>query len=127
MALRYVSRKKNLQSIAQWTTHGRLSGVNVLFVCCFVFLFCFFFGGGGGGEGEEGGGKWSNGQVQSWAISLHVGVVYNITFYMKFHPGGKEELMEGAGKDCTLLFDEVSDKKSIAAIWSQPCVNCVGS
>eukprot|EP00731_Ephydatia_muelleri_P032313 Em0023g820a len=35
------------------------------------------------------------------------GVVYNITFYMKFHPGGKEELMEGAGKDCTLLFDEV--------------------
>lgn len=35
------------------------------------------------------------------------GVVYNITHYLKFHPGGKEELMEGAGKDCTLLFDEV--------------------
>ena len=36
------------------------------------------------------------------------GVVYNITPYFKFHPGGKEELMEGAGKDCTLLFDEAS-------------------
>ena len=105
-----------------WTAIRGKRLVRLLF--CFVF-FVFFLGGGGGGGG--GGGEWSNGQVQSWAISLHVGVVYNITFYMKFHPGGKEELMEGAGKDCTLLFDEVSDKKSIAAIWSQPCVNCVGS
>ena len=34
------------------------------------------------------------------------GKVYNITPYMKFHPGGKEDLMKGAGKDCTILFDE---------------------
>ncbi len=36
------------------------------------------------------------------------GKVYNLTYYMKFHPGGKSELMRGAGIDCTILFDEVS-------------------
>ena len=30
-----------------------------------------------------------------------------MTPYMKFHPGGVDELMRGAGKDCTILFDEV--------------------
>ena len=35
------------------------------------------------------------------------GKVYNLTPYMKFHPGGVDELMRGAGKDCTILFDEV--------------------
>lgn len=30
--------------------------------------------------------------------------VYNITPYLKFHPGGAEMLMRGAGKDCTQLF-----------------------
>ena len=35
------------------------------------------------------------------------GKVYNMTPYMKFHPGGVDELMRGAGKDCTILFDEV--------------------
>jgi len=42
--------------------------------------------------------------ILSFAIA---GKVYNITPYLKFHPGGKEDLMRGAGKDCTLLFDEV--------------------
>jgi cytochrome-b5 reductase len=35
------------------------------------------------------------------------GNVYNITQYMDYHPGGVEELMRGAGIDCTVLFDEV--------------------
>lgn len=35
------------------------------------------------------------------------GKVYNLTHYMKFHPGGKEDLMKGAGIDCTILFNEV--------------------
>ncbi|XP_075166001.1 cytochrome b5 reductase 4 [Haematobia irritans] len=35
------------------------------------------------------------------------GVVYNVTRYMDFHPGGVEELMRGVGKDATKLFNEV--------------------
>ena len=30
--------------------------------------------------------------------------VYNITPYIKFHPGGTEMLLKGAGRDCTALF-----------------------
>lgn len=35
------------------------------------------------------------------------GNVYNVTTYLNFHPGGVEELMRGAGKDATELFNEV--------------------
>ncbi|KAF3691500.1 Cytochrome b5 reductase 4 [Channa argus] len=35
------------------------------------------------------------------------GMVYNITPYMEFHPGGEEELMKAAGIDGTELFDQV--------------------
>ncbi|PRP81239.1 cytoplasmic protein [Planoprotostelium fungivorum] len=34
------------------------------------------------------------------------GKVYNCTAYLKFHPGGVPELMRGAGKDGSQLFDE---------------------
>lgn len=34
------------------------------------------------------------------------GRVYNITPYLKYHPGSVEEVMKGAGKDCTSLFNE---------------------
>ena len=37
-----------------------------------------------------------------------VGVIYNCTLFAKYHPGGKPQLMRGAGKDCTELFDKVS-------------------
>ncbi len=33
------------------------------------------------------------------------GKVYDITDYVRFHPGGKTELMRGAGIDGTQLFD----------------------
>lgn len=35
------------------------------------------------------------------------GVVYNITRYLEFHPGGKSEVMKAAGIDCTFLFNQV--------------------
>ncbi|XP_071801639.1 cytochrome b5 reductase 4-like isoform X1 [Asterias amurensis] len=35
------------------------------------------------------------------------GKVYNVTPYMKFHPGGEDEMMRGAGADGTSLFDDV--------------------
>ncbi|KAF6156105.1 hypothetical protein GIB67_024075 [Kingdonia uniflora] len=34
------------------------------------------------------------------------GRVYNISPYMKFHPGGYDMLMKAAGKDCTSLFNK---------------------
>jgi cytochrome-b5 reductase len=35
-------------------------------------------------------------------------MVYNVSPYMDFHPGGEEELMKAAGIDGTDLFDQVS-------------------
>lgn len=35
------------------------------------------------------------------------GLVFNVSQYMDFHPGGVEELMKGAGKDATKLFNDV--------------------
>ena len=40
-----------------------------------------------------------------------LGAVYNITQYCEFHPGGIAELMKGAGKDGTQLFNEVGQSK----------------
>lgn len=45
------------------------------------------------------------------STSLHgfsrAGVVYNVTPYLEYHPGGVDELLRGVGRDCTPLFDEV--------------------
>lgn len=42
------------------------------------------------------------------AWSAYNGKVYNITPYLKFHPGGEKELMRTAGRDGTKLFSELS-------------------
>lgn len=38
---------------------------------------------------------------------VYPGAVYNISHYCEFHPGGIAEIMRGAGKDGTRLFNEV--------------------
>ncbi|CAM9676588.1 unnamed protein product, partial [Ectocarpus sp. 12 AP-2014] len=32
--------------------------------------------------------------------------VYNLTPFLHYHPGGIPEIMKGAGRDCTALFDK---------------------
>ncbi|XP_029176310.1 cytochrome b5 reductase 4 isoform X1 [Nylanderia fulva] len=46
-----------------------------------------------------------NKQTDAW-IAIR-GIVFNVTRYMDFHPGGVDELMKGVGKDATQLFDNV--------------------
>lgn len=41
------------------------------------------------------------------ANSSSAGKVFNVTEYMDYHPGGWDELIKGAGKDGTKLFNEV--------------------
>ena len=60
-------------------------------------------------------------------FDLLVGVVYNITHYLSFHPGGRAELMKAAGTDCTLLFNQVdsdSEMYSFIAICLCLCNTC---
>ena len=40
-------------------------------------------------------------------LILFAGGVYDITSYVKYHPGGEGELMKGAGIDSTKIFNEV--------------------
>ncbi|KAK3719495.1 hypothetical protein LTR37_004353 [Vermiconidia calcicola] len=51
--------------------------------------------------------KSMNGRKGKPAWSSWQGKVYNITPYLDFHPGGRDELMKGAGRDGTNLFMEV--------------------
>ncbi|XP_033227137.1 cytochrome b5 reductase 4 isoform X2 [Belonocnema kinseyi] len=49
------------------------------------------------------------------------GIVFNVTRYMDFHPGGIEELMKGVGKDATKLFENVHSWVNYQSIL-QKCV-----
>ena len=40
-------------------------------------------------------------------ICCYAGKVYNVTHFLKYHPGRKAQLLRGAGTDCTALFDKV--------------------
>ncbi|RYO84854.1 hypothetical protein DL766_001668 [Monosporascus sp. MC13-8B] len=51
--------------------------------------------------------KRQNGRRGRDAWSVLGGRVYNITPYLRFHPGGEAELLRGAGRDGTRLFGEV--------------------
>lgn len=48
--------------------------------------------------------KQHNTEDSMWTVLK--GRVYNITPYMKFHPGGVDMLMKAVGKDCTALFNK---------------------
>lgn len=48
--------------------------------------------------------------VWRWHLKVYAlfsGLVYNVTPYMDYHPGGEDELMKAAGIDGTDLFDQV--------------------
>mmetsp|Transcript_33569 Transcript_33569/g.81149 ORF Transcript_33569/g.81149 Transcript_33569/m.81149 type:complete len:122 (+) Transcript_33569:2-367(+) len=45
-----------------------------------------------------------NTRYDCWTI--YRGIVYDVTSYLPYHPGGKGEMMKGAGKDCTELFNQ---------------------
>jgi cytochrome b involved in lipid metabolism len=51
--------------------------------------------------------KYQNGRKGRDAWTVYQGKVYNISPYLPFHPGGKGELMRGAGKEAGKLFLEV--------------------
>lgn len=51
--------------------------------------------------------KAQNGRKGTDAWTSYQGKVYNITPYLPFHPGGKGELLRGAGKDSGQLFFEI--------------------
>ncbi|PWY94998.1 hypothetical protein BO94DRAFT_215843 [Aspergillus sclerotioniger CBS 115572] len=51
--------------------------------------------------------KTQNGRKGADAWTSYQGKVYNITPYIPFHPGGKGELLRGAGKDSGKLFFEI--------------------
>ena len=38
--------------------------------------------------------------------TVYKGVVYNISPFLKFHPGGVDEALKAAGRDCTSLYDK---------------------
>lgn len=46
------------------------------------------------------------------------GIVFNVTRYMDFHPGGVGELMRGVGKDATKLFENVKSRALSNALMS---------
>lgn len=51
--------------------------------------------------------KLQNGRKGTDAWTVFQGKVYNITPYVPFHPGGKGEILRGAGRDSAKLFMEV--------------------
>lgn len=51
--------------------------------------------------------KMQNGRKGRDAWTSYQGKVYNISPYLPYHPGGKGELLRGAGKDSGKLFQEI--------------------
>jgi len=58
-----------------------------------------------------------NKKEDAWIVIR--GNVYNITPYLPFHPGGIPQIMRGAGKDGTALFDEKHSWVNVEALLSK--------
>ena len=71
--------------------------------------------------------KTQNGRKGCDAWTSYQGKVYNITPYVPFHPGGKGELLRGAGKDSARLFLEVHPWVNWDAILSECLVGILVS
>lgn len=50
------------------------------------------------------------------------GRVYDVTMYLDFHPGGKGELMKGAGRDCTDLYMQAHPWVSAEGLIGKLCL-----
>jgi predicted heme/steroid binding protein len=61
-----------------------------------------------------------NKRADCWTI--FAGRVYDVTCYLPFHPGGKGELMKGAGKDCTEAFNESHSWVSLDGLIGRLCL-----
>lgn len=55
-------------------------------------------------------------------VLCFLGLVYNVTPYMEYHPGGEDELMRAAGTDGTDLFDQVAATVQLVFSFSKYCV-----
>lgn len=63
------------------------------------------------------------------AWSSFNGKVYNITPYLKFHPGGEKELMRVAGRDGTKLFgmpNFLHNRGTTAQLFFRSSHSCLG-
>lgn len=54
--------------------------------------------------------------------TIFQGKVYDLTSYVAFHPGGKRQLMRGAGVDSTSLFNEVHPWVSFDGLLARLCL-----
>mmetsp|Transcript_60075 Transcript_60075/g.135141 ORF Transcript_60075/g.135141 Transcript_60075/m.135141 type:complete len:278 (+) Transcript_60075:26-859(+) len=53
---------------------------------------------------------------------VYEGRVYDVTAYMDYHPGGRGELMKGAGKDCTELYMKAHPWVNIDGLIGRLCI-----
>eukprot|EP00434_Breviolum_minutum_P012704 symbB.v1.2.011199.t1/scaffold718.1/size169569/5 len=57
--------------------------------------------------------------------TIFQGRVYDITLYIDFHPGGKRQIMQGAGKDMTSLFQKAHPWVSMDGLLGKLCLGPV--
>lgn len=57
--------------------------------------------------------------------TIFQGRVYDVTMYLDFHPGGKKKLMQGAGKDCTKVYNKIHPWISIDGLLAKVCLGPV--